>query len=600
MSIVALDKLTVFGTSDQKSDVLDGLQRLGCLHLINLQSKETQQPELVSKEAREALRYLLACPVRRRQTMARTHYNRESLIDGVLTIKHTREQLTAERDHLQTAIADLEPWGDFRLPSTNELPDTCLWFYVLPIHDLHAIPDHLVWRVANRDSRFAYVIVLSEQPPADMPVGKVDLDRRPLSELLHRREVVEEELEDLHWQRVTLTRWCRLLQQDLDAADDKAAQVAAAAGSWDDDVVFAVQGWLPRSVTEDVRAFAAAQHLALTIEKPSAEDAPPTLLQNPKRIAGAEDCVTFYITPGYHAWDPTTIVYFSFSLFFAMIVADAGYGLVMAGIVAFLWRKLGRADSGVRFRNLLLGIVTATIIYGIGVGSYFGSDPPTDSLLDRLRIRIDGQPMMANQTAMMILSVAIGVAHLSLANTIAAWNERRSLRCLGHLGWAMIMIGAFMFGVGAMSTTSDWLGDVGRPLVIIGAIAVLLFSTERPLATTSFKAHAGRLLDGVMQFANVSKAFGDSLSYLRLFALGLASAQLAVTFNGLAADASKQGGIGVLLAILIFAVGHGINFLLGLMGGVVHGLRLNCIEFFNWSLNQEGYAFQPFRKKAET
>jgi V/A-type H+-transporting ATPase subunit I len=87
------------------------------------------------------------------------------------------------------------------------------------------------------------------------------------------------------------------------------------------------------------------------------------------------------------------------------------------------------------------------------------------------------------------------------------------------------------------------------------------------------------------------------LSYLRLFALGLASAQLAVTFNGLSQDAAKIGGVGTLLAILIAVFGHGINFVLAIMGGVVHGLRLNCIEFFNWSLTEEGRPFQPFRKK---
>ena len=130
-----------------------------------------------------------------------------------------------------------------------------------------------------------------------------------------------------------------------------------------------------------------------------------------------------------------------------------------------------------------------------------------------------------------------------------------------------------------------------------GAILVLLFSSELPLATWSPRTHLRRLWEGTLQFANLSKAFGDALSYLRLFALGLASAQLAVTFNGLASDAARIGGVGVLLALLILGAGHGINLLLGLMGGVVHGLRLNCIEFFNWSLTDEGYPFRPFRKK---
>jgi V/A-type H+-transporting ATPase subunit I len=158
------------------------------------------------------------------------------------------------------------------------------------------------------------------------------------------------------------------------------------------------------------------------------------------------------------------------------------------------------------------------------------------------------------------------------------------------------MIGAFLIG-GSKLTDVPTLTGVGQTMTAIGAGTILLFSSDRPW-TFDWRSLVGRLLDGIMQFANVSKAFGDILSYLRLFALGLASAQLAITFNGLAADASRSGGIGLLAAILILVVGHAINFLLGILGGVVHGLRLNCIEFFNWSLTDEGYTFQPFRKKA--
>jgi V/A-type H+-transporting ATPase subunit I len=136
-------------------------------------------------------------------------------------------------------------------------------------------------------------------------------------------------------------------------------------------------------------------------------------------------------------------------------------------------------------------------------------------------------------------------------------------------------------------------------LLVAGGIAILVFSSDEPLLTTNLKSLGRRCLDGLMQVTNIPKAFGDALSYLRLFALGLSSAQLGVTFNGLAGDAIGAGGIGVLLGLVILVVGHGINFLLGLMGGVVHGLRLNCIEFFSWSLKEEGYPFQPFKRKAE-
>ena len=93
-------------------------------------------------------------------------------------------------------------------------------------------------------------------------------------------------------------------------------------------------------------------------------------------------------------------------------------------------------------------------------------------------------------------------------------------------------------------------------------------------------------------------AFGDVLSYLRLFALGLASASLAIAFNAMAADAREAlPGAGLLAAIIILVIGHSLNLLLAVASGVIHGLRLNVIEFFNWGLPEEGPLFRPFKKK---
>ena len=95
--------------------------------------------------------------------------------------------------------------------------------------------------------------------------------------------------------------------------------------------------------------------------------------------------------------------------------------------------------------------------------------------------------------------------------------------------------------------------------------------------------------------------FGDVLSYIRLFALGLAGSSLAVTINDLADQvAHALPGPGLLLAILVVLLGHVINLALCLMSGVVHGLRLNVIEFFNWGLAEEGYPFRPFAKMEST
>jgi V/A-type H+-transporting ATPase subunit I len=124
---------------------------------------------------------------------------------------------------------------------------------------------------------------------------------------------------------------------------------------------------------------------------------------------------------------------------------------------------------------------------------------------------------------------------------------------------------------------------------------VFAFASDRPVR--DLRSALFRLLDGLRALTDITKAFGDVLSYLRLFALGLASASLALTFNDLAHQAGQIQGVGLLFAILILLVGHLLNLMLALMSGVVHGLRLNYIEFYNWALSGEGYAFQPFNKK---
>jgi V/A-type H+-transporting ATPase subunit I len=151
--------------------------------------------------------------------------------------------------------------------------------------------------------------------------------------------------------------------------------------------------------------------------------------------------------------------------------------------------------------------------------------------------------------------------------------------------------------VGWLAGGDSWLMTAAQGLFIAGACLVLLFAGKTPLQRLGDVWR--RLLAGLLAIAmNISKLFGDVLSYLRLFALALASASLAETFNQLAQSASRTlAGAGMLAAVLILLAGHSLNLLLGLMSGVVHGLRLNFIEFYSWGLTGEGHPFRPFRKK---
>ncbi len=596
MAIVPLNIFTLHGTLDQKEAVLEGLQRLGCAHLISLTpGKSKGKPGRgCARETCQALRYLQTCPTESQQATNSAEFDFASVEREALLIQQRSQALTDERDYLTTAIGATRPWGEFHIPLVERNNSLRFWFYVVPRQQMEKVQSSdLVWQVVTHDDRFDYVVVVQKDEPPEMPVEAESLDPRPLSQLIRRQREIELELRQLHQRRAELARWASLMAQKMAEADDQASRQHAASQTWDDTELFAVQAWAPRRTIVRFERFAHEHGLAITTDEPLPDESPPTLLENPEVLAGGESTVTFYMTPAYRTWDPSLVVFFSFAIFFAMIFSDAGYALVLGGILAVMWRKLGNNRSAIRMRNLFLALVVASLIWGVMVGSYFGVTPPAGSALASLTV-FD----VKDQGGMMRVSIIVGVIHLIVANLVTAWRYRRSFRLLAPLGWVAIILGGLIAGLNLVGgTSSEMTGPMGLILLGGGGGAVLFFSSDRPFSV-GIRAWGMRLLDGAMQLTGISKAFGDVLSYLRLFALGLASSQLAATFNEIAGTTAKSRGIGVLLAILILVVGHGLNFVLAVIGGVVHGLRLNCIEFFNWSLPEEGYAFEAFSKKA--
>jgi V/A-type H+-transporting ATPase subunit I len=260
-----------------------------------------------------------------------------------------------------------------------------------------------------------------------------------------------------------------------------------------------------------------------------------------------------------------------------MIVSDAGYALTLGVVLALFWRRMGRSATGARLRRLGTALVGAAVVYGVLAGSYFGAPPP-HPWLARLEI-FD----LDQFEAMMGISVVVGALHVALANLAAAWVRRGSRAMLAPLGWVAALVGGGLMFAERM--------QAGGAVMAAGLLAVLAF-------TGAGRPPLKRLFAGLLGLAQITKLFGDVLSYLRLFALGLASASLALTFNDLAGQMiASYPQTGLLMAIPILLFGHALNFVLAMMSGVVHGLRLNFIEFFNWSLSEEGYPFRPFAKR---
>ena len=503
-----------------------------------------------------------------------------------LALQRRMFTLRNRRDFLSLRIDNLAPWGDFEFPTREQLGGQRLWFFQVPHHQIKDVEKTgLRWEVVDRDARFFYVIVVSANEPEGMPVPRLHTGGVSRHRLIAELEEVELELEDVEAERVSLTRWCTLFARALDGLEDKVARDHAAARTAEAEPVYALQAWIPHQRMGELRDFAAAHALALQVAQPEPTEDPPTLFHNAASLRAGEDLVAFYMTPSYWLWDPSSAVFLSFAVFFAMIVADAGYAALLAAIVVVYRKRLGASAVGCRWRVMLSALAGATAVYGILAGSYFGVSPSPDSLPGRLHV-LD----LADFSVMMALSVIIGASHVAYGSVMDAMRHPRWPQRLPSLGWACAVLGGLVFW-GGMQLEHAALDYLGGGMLALGLALVVGYSGygEKPLV---------RALRGVTALAGVSGAFGDVLSYLRLFALGLASASLAMAFNDMAQDVRQAvPGLGFLFGLLILLLGHALNFLLSVSSGFIHGLRLNVIEFFKWGVKDEGNPYRPFERK---
>ncbi|MBZ9558402.1 MULTISPECIES: V-type ATP synthase subunit I [unclassified Modicisalibacter] len=595
MSIVAMQRVTLIGLVDRKRETLRRLQALGVMH-VDAPAVPEAADRRESLELHQALTYLLACPHRRRLQRPADTPGLGELLETIHTNRRRREDLIDRLTLLRRHRRALAPWGDFHFPPLEALGGQRLWFYRVPLgkHRLLEALD-LPWQVVNRDHRELYLVVIAPEEPTgeQVPFARSHTGSRSLTAVDAAIETARSELEDLDAERFMLTRWIVTLAGHVAQAADTAELLRIMRASDDTaEALFVIHGWVPRERLPALVALDESGEVALLERPPADDEEPPVLLDNPEWLAGGEEAVKFFQLPGYRSADPSAMVGLSFALFFAIILADAGYALVFGALVALARPRWKRSRTGRRLGRLGLAMSAGGLLYGVLVGSYFGVAPPPHSWAAGLAVM-----SMDDFGGMMRLSITIGVCHLIAGNALAARHARPRRRALSNGGWILMLASGFglWLSLPTQAPRLPWL--VG---LILGAVLVLLFTRVTP-RIDGWRPALQRLIAGLTALGSVTQAFGHALSYMRLFALGLASASLAVTFNQLAVDVRDAvAGAGPLLFVLILLLGHALNFALALMGGVVHGLRLNLIEFLRWGVTGEGRPYQAFANQEES
>ena len=408
-----------------------------------------------------------------------------------------------------------------------------------------------------------------------------------ISEILAQRKQISEKSQQLAGYRTKL-------MAIYDYMSELLSQEGIRESFLNTDYVFMIDGWVRRKDIKKLRDDLSKKYseLEIVVSDPLDDDEPPVDLNHGKLASPYQMVTKLYGLPQYKEIDPTSLLAPFLTLGFAICLTDAGYGIFVA-LISLL--ALSRKGGGNRkLFGILLVCGISTLVIGALTGGWFGISPDKlPGFLLKLRV-IDPN---TQQLLFLSLIVAVGYIQVWFGYVVKMYICLKDRDWVGffadQLSWVLTMILApiwILMAMGRIDAPSI-ITSIVKVIVGICLLAILLFSGRE------IKNPAGRIGTGFFElYSKVTGTFGDTLSYLRLFALGLATGIIASSINVIAGMlwTSPIGKVG---AILVLIFGHPFNIVINSLGGFIHSTRLQFVEFFTKFYEGGGKEFQPFRKE---
>ncbi len=580
--IVPMKKLTLLVSARERRSALDDLRELGVLHVHHIKSPSSDeiydlQSQLADMEKVNAILDGYAPETKEGMEAPK-------LVEKSLELSARKEALTAELIEKSEQMKWFDAWGKVSLASVEKLKQAGLFvrFYTTDKDGFKEVP-HEAQIVTVQESKagvnFAY-FGMSKDDKLDFNESR--MPQVEVSTLESRMAEINSELETINAEIAELVPYKGVLPDHAARIEKKLELNNVLYGMADEGQFAYLQGYCPDDKVKDIEAASDTNGWGLIVEEPDDPSQVPTLLKNPKPIRIVQPLFDFMGTfPGYHEMDISFIFLLFFSVFYAMIVGDAGYGFIFLGLTTWARLKMKKAPSEPFILFFVLSITT--IIWGAITGTWFGSQAISEWPLLKAMIIPEIYSHAGTDTAqnfMMKLTFTIGIIHLTVARLLAGVKKLPSPTAIADFGWILILW--CVYYVANQLVLREPMPDFAMYLLYGGVALVGLFANFQKNIIKGLLLSLGNLpLD-------IISSFSDIVSYIRLFAVGIATVTVAASFNEMA------GGIA---APLVLVLGHGLNIILAMMSVLVHGVRLNMLEF-SGHLGQEwsGKEYKPFKE----
>lgn len=364
-----------------------------------------------------------------------------------------------------------------------------------------------------------------------------------------------------------------------------------------------ITGFIPEPKLSSLQKTAAEEGWALLIEEPRREDNVPTLVENPKWIKIIQPVFDLLGTvPGYRENDISFIFLIFLSVFFAMIIGDAGYGFIFFGFsFGILMKNVREGKKPSLMLPLMIVMSIATIIWGAITGTWFGSKAFIEnSFLSVFVIEPIATFNPRSSETVKHICFIIGTLHITIAHLwkfITEIRKKPRIKAIAQIGWTVTVLGLYYVVLNlVLSATKYPIPQYALYMIFGGILSVLIFEKQE-----------GNFLKGILNgiggfltlFLDGISAFSDIISYIRLFAVGLATVEIAKSFNEMAAGIG-DGVVGIIGGAIILLFGHTLNLAMGALSVVVHGVRLNMLEFSgHLGMEWTGIPYTPFQEETE-
>lgn len=604
--IVPMKKVSVIVETFNKGDMLMALRKSGVIHIFtdNVRShkgeelqKDGDNINLIKNVIQESAQKKQATPTQKKLSESEFHELQLSMLEHYSRVKILNESIS--KDNL--TIEQIKGWGNFDPSKLKSLraDGIHLSFYLVGKKELLTIPEDIKYiKLDPVDKQNAIAVVGNKLDPA-FPASEFEVPEIGLIELKDRVEQNRVKVEVINNFFNSNLCYVDAYQSALDRVDmDIHFEMISSQMSVGDTLSY-VTGYIPVTKFEKFEKTAKKNCWGYLAEDPEEEDEPPTLVKYKKGVGIIKPLFDILGTvPGYREGDISEWFLMFFTLFFAMIIGDAGYGLIFL-IAGIAMQK--KAKELTTANTLIYVLSIATMIWGSLTGTWFGSQ----TIIANTPLRYLVIPSIANYPALFNMDAGLvqnnimqfcfilGTIQLSLAQVINITRKvrKKDISLIADFAWLVAILSLYFVVLNLVIQKPCDYGVV-FPIIGVSFVLVLLFGSQKKGSPFSDGLKTG--LGGFFTtFLDTISCFSNIMSYIRLFAVGLATLAIAQSFNAMAAP--MLGGVTTIVGILILIVGHSLNLAMGLLSVIVHGVRLNLLEFsgqvgMEWS----GIEYEPF------